>query len=78
MTATPLCMVNPRGQTLRTKRENDVMNQVVDGFSNHELVQKLGLSEDTVCNYLFRNCEMLGTSNHAELVLYAHRQKQQG
>jgi DNA-binding NarL/FixJ family response regulator len=71
-------MVNPHGQTVLTKREDDVVNQVVDGFSNHELGQKLGLSEDTVSNYLFRNCEKLGTSNHAELVLYALRQKQQG
>jgi len=71
-------MVNPRGQTLLTKREDDVVNLVVDGLSNRETVQKLGLTEHTVSNYLFRIYEKLGISTRVELVLYALRQKQQG
>ena len=71
-------MVNPRGQTLPTKREDDVVNLVVDGLSNRETAQKLGLTEHTVSNYLFRIYEKLGISTRVELVLYALRQKQQG
>jgi DNA-binding NarL/FixJ family response regulator len=76
--ATPQRMVNPRGQTLLTKREDDVVNLVVDGLSNRETAQKLGLTEHTVSNYLFRIYEKLGISTRVELVLYALRQKQQG
>jgi DNA-binding CsgD family transcriptional regulator len=78
LSATPLRMVNPRGQTLLTKREDDVVNLVVDGLSNRETAQKLGLTEHTVSNYLFRIYEKLGISTRVELVLYALRQKQQG
>jgi two-component system nitrate/nitrite response regulator NarL len=78
VSATPLRMVNPRGQTLLTKREDDVVNLVVDGLSNREVAQKLGLTEHTVSNYLFRIYEKLGISTRVELVLYALRQKQQG
>jgi DNA-binding CsgD family transcriptional regulator len=52
VSATPLRMVNPRGQTLLTKREDEVVNLVVDGLSNRETAQKLGLTEHTVSNYL--------------------------
>ena len=71
-------MVNPHGQTLLTKREDDGVNLVVDGLSNREVAQKLGLTEHTVSNYLFRIYEKLGISTRVELVLYALRQKQQG
>ena len=70
--------VNPRGQTLLTKWEGRVVNLVVDGLSNRETAQKLGLTEHTVSNYLFRIYEKLGISTRVELVLYALRQKQQG
>ena len=78
VSATPLRMVNPIGQPLLTKREDDGVNLVVDGLSNREVVQKLGLTEYTVSNYLFRIYEKLGISTRVELVLYALRQKQQG
>ncbi len=78
VSATPLWMVNPRGQMLLTKREDDVVKLVVDGLSNRETAQKLGLTEHTVSNYLFRIYEKLGISTRVELVLYALRQKQQG
>jgi len=51
---------------------------VVEGLSNREVGQKLGLTELTVSNYLFRIDEKLGMSTRVELVLYALRQKQQG
>ena len=78
VTATPLRMVNPLGQPLLTKQEDDVVNLVVDGLSNREVAQKFGLTEHTVSNYLFRIYEKLGISTRVELVLYALRQKQQG
>jgi two-component system nitrate/nitrite response regulator NarL len=76
--ATPLRVVNSHGQVLLTKREDDVVNLVVDGLSNREVAQKLGLTEHTVSNYLFRIYEKLGISSRVELVLYALKQKQQG
>ena len=78
VSATPLRIVNPRGKTLFTKREDDVVNLVVDVPSNRETTRKLGLTEHTVSNYLFRIYEKLGISTRVELVLYALRQKQQG
>jgi DNA-binding CsgD family transcriptional regulator len=54
------------------------VNLVVDGLSNRETAQKLGLTEHTVSNYLFWIYERLGISTRVELVLYALRQKQQG
>ena len=41
VSATPLRMVNPRGQTLLTKREDDVVNLVVDGLSNRETARSV-------------------------------------
>jgi DNA-binding CsgD family transcriptional regulator len=57
--------------------EDNVVNLVVAGLSNRETAQKLGLTEHTVSNYLFRIYEKLGISTRVELVLYALRQKQQ-
>jgi DNA-binding NarL/FixJ family response regulator len=75
--AKPLRVVNSAGHELLTKRENDVVNLVVDGLSNREVAQKLDLSEHTVSNYLFRVYEKLGISSRVELVLYAIQRRQQ-
>ncbi len=76
MKATPLRVINCQGCALLTKREDDVVNQVVDGLSNREVAQKLGLSEHTVSNYLFRVYDKLGISSRVELILYVLKQKQ--
>ena len=76
MKATPLRVVNSQGCALLTKREDEVVNLVVDGMSNREVARKLGLSEHTVSNYLFRIYEKLGVSSRVELVLYALKQQQ--
>ena len=59
------------------KRENEVANLVSEGLTNREIAQKLGLSEHTVSNYLFRIYEKLGISSRVELVLYVLRQRRQ-
>jgi DNA-binding NarL/FixJ family response regulator len=53
-----------------TKREEAVARLVAAGLSNHDVSQRLGLSQHTVKNYLFHVFEKLGISTRVELVLY--------
>jgi two-component system, NarL family, nitrate/nitrite response regulator NarL len=69
--AAPLRLVNSQGRALLTKRETDVVKLVVLGHTNRDVAQKLGLTEHTVSNYLFRIYEKLGISSRVELVLYS-------
>jgi DNA-binding NarL/FixJ family response regulator len=56
--------------TILSKREEQVARLVASGLSNREISKKLGLSQHTVKNYLFRVFEKLGFSTRIELVLY--------
>jgi DNA-binding NarL/FixJ family response regulator len=47
----------------------------VDGCTNRGVAEKLGLTEHTVSNYLFRIYEKLGISSRVELVLYSLKRK---
>ncbi len=58
-----------------TKREAEVVHLAVEGLSNREIGQQLGLTEHTVKNYLFRVFDKLGVSNRVELVLSCLRQE---
>jgi DNA-binding NarL/FixJ family response regulator len=78
VTAAPLRLKNPQRVSLLAKREDEVANLVVEGLSNREVGQRLGLSEHTVSNYLFRIYEKLGLSSRVELVLYILKQRQEG
>jgi DNA-binding NarL/FixJ family response regulator len=69
--AAPLHLANSRARVLLAKREKDVVELVVDGLTNREVAEKLGLTEHTVSNYLFRIYEKLGISSRVELVLYS-------
>jgi DNA-binding NarL/FixJ family response regulator len=69
--AKPLGIVDAKGKTLLSVRENQVVRLVAEGFSNREISQQLSLSEHTVKNYLFHIFEKLGVSTRVELVLYA-------
>jgi DNA-binding NarL/FixJ family response regulator len=69
--AAPLRLTSVRGRRLLTKREEDVVKLVVEGFSNREAAQKLSLTQHTVSNYLFRIYDKLGISSRVELVLYS-------
>jgi DNA-binding Lrp family transcriptional regulator len=42
-------------------------------MSNREIASRLGLTEHTVKNYLFRIFDKLGVSSRVEVVLYAFR-----
>jgi DNA-binding NarL/FixJ family response regulator len=68
---TPLRLVDVRGERLLSNREEDVVNLLMEGYSNREIAQGLDLSENTVKNYLFRIFEKLGVSSRTELLLYA-------
>jgi DNA-binding NarL/FixJ family response regulator len=68
--------VDPLVENRMTKREGDVVRLAVEGLSNREIAQELGLTEHTVKNYLFRVFEKLGVSNRVELVLSCLRQEE--
>ena len=51
-------------------REFQVANLVAEGLPNREVGLKLGLTEHTVSNYLFRIYNKLGISSRIELALY--------
>jgi DNA-binding NarL/FixJ family response regulator len=60
-----------RGAKLLTPREEQVVDLVAEGPSNHDATRELKLSEHTVKKYLFRIFEKLGISSRVQLVLYA-------
>lgn len=74
--ASPLRVGNSHEGLLLTKREKDVVKLVVEGYTNREAAEKLGLTEHTVSNYLFRTYEKLGISSRVELVLYTIKAQQ--
>jgi DNA-binding CsgD family transcriptional regulator len=55
-----------------SRREVEVVRCVAEGLSNREIAQRLGLTEHTVKNYLFRIFDKLGVSKRVEVVLYAY------
>jgi two-component system, NarL family, nitrate/nitrite response regulator NarL len=67
----PIRLVNASGTELLSKREEDVVRCAVEGLTNREIAHELGISENTVKNYLFRIFDKLGISNRVELILYA-------
>jgi DNA-binding NarL/FixJ family response regulator len=74
-----LCESEPVGtieagtEAMLSKREQDVVRCVAEGLSNREIASRLGLTEHTVKNYLFRIFDKLGVSSRVEVVLYAFR-----
>ena len=66
-----LRVLNSRGSSLLTPREEQVVALVAEGMGNREVARELSLSEHTVKKYLYRIFEKLGVSSRVELVLYA-------
>jgi DNA-binding NarL/FixJ family response regulator len=69
--ALPLRVRDAKGTELLSRREQEVVRCVAEGMSNREIAQRLGLTEHTVKNYLFRIFDKLGVSKRVEVVLYA-------
>ena len=76
--ASPLRVVSSSGPNPLTKREAQVVNLLTDGHTNREIALKLGISEHTVSNYLFRIYNKLGISSRVELVLYVMNHREEG
>jgi len=66
-----LRVLNSRGDSLLTPREEQVVALVAEGLGNRQIAHELNLSEHTIKKYLFRIFEKLGISTRVELVLYA-------
>jgi len=58
----------PQGVEQLSKREMEVVSTVAEGLTNREIAKRLGLSEHTVKNYLFRVYDKLGVSSRVELL----------
>ena len=53
-----------------TNRERQVLEQLMNGSSNDQIVQRLGLSDKTVRNYVSAVYSKLGVSSRAEAVVW--------
>lgn len=54
--------------SLLSRREREVVAYLVEGRTNREIAETLGISQHTVKNYLFKVFEKVGMSNRVELV----------
>jgi len=68
-------LVDARGTALISKREQDVVRWLVEGFTNREIGTELKISENTVKNYLLRIFDKLGVSSRMEVAIYAASQR---
>jgi DNA-binding NarL/FixJ family response regulator len=66
-----LNVMHTKDTVVLSKREEQVCQFVAAGLSNREIARKLGLSEHTVKNHLFKIFDKLGISTRVELVLYS-------
>jgi DNA-binding NarL/FixJ family response regulator len=76
--AAPIRIVNARGLSLLTKRETQLVQLIAEGMPTREITAKLGISEHTVSNYLFRIYNKVGVSNRLELALCTIKQREDG
>ena len=71
-------IVDTQGANLLSRREQDVVRCLAEGFTNSEIATKLNISANTVKNYLFQVFNKLGVSSRVEVVIYATSQKAAG
>jgi DNA-binding NarL/FixJ family response regulator len=74
--AAPFRILSAKGETLLSKRQQQLVALVAQGLTNHDIAERLCLSEHTVKNYLFRIFDKLGISTRTELILYVMSQRQ--
>ena len=60
-----------RGEERLTYREIEVLQMVCLGLSNHEIAEKLFLSEKTVKNHLTNIFRKINVNDRTQAVLYA-------
>lgn len=60
--------VDANGFNLLSKRELEVVHSLAEGLTNREIAERLGLSQHTIKNYLFRVFDKLGVSSRIELL----------
>jgi len=70
--------VGADGLSLLSKRELEVVQCLVQGLTNREIADRIGLSQHTVKNYLFRIFDKLGVSSRVELLFMALSQSANG
>jgi DNA-binding NarL/FixJ family response regulator len=60
--------VSANGVELLSKRELEVVHCLAEGLTNRDIATRLGLSQHTIKNYLFRVFDKLGVSSRLELL----------
>jgi DNA-binding NarL/FixJ family response regulator len=60
--------VDSGGLSMLSKRELEVVKSLAEGLTNREIASRLGLSQHTIKNYLFRIFDKLGVSSRMELL----------
>ena len=60
--------LDAKGLKLLSKRENEVVRYLAQGFTNREIAERMALSQHTIKNYLFRVFDKLGVSSRVELL----------
>ena len=58
------------GLAVLSRREREVVNCLIEGQTNRQIAEALGISQHTVKNYMFKIFDKLGVSNRVELVFH--------